>query len=1390
MYPPNIAADHVLLTMIGSVHIFLWSAIASGQNPPGQSDRSSRAGIRSILLIALFLWSGHSGSPLAQEITFEHLDETQGLTSSNLYRLYQDHTGYLWTCTINGLYRYDGLTFNLYRSDPSKPDGLSEDFVKQYIEDLSGNGLAITDNGQLFVLTPDEQAFRRVLLPAPGKGPDPVRIRQMAVDGTGRIWVIASGLGLLQLDLAHSTLTTPSGIGKIAPQVRIMAADPESGDLWFIADSTLYVLPERNADGQKMEVRSVIAIGDTRLNDLMVDRTGKIWLAGYGDEVICVDPIQKTTRGYPYQQTRPDDRTGAPNRVNTVVEDQDGQIWIGTNYAGILRLDPLSGEMTSLSYDRNDPESLSSNTVTDIFCDRTGIIWVATWGKSLNKFVPAKAQFGHIRSVATDPFSLSDPLVTAFYEQPDGNVWIGTDGGMHLLDNRSGRIRRFPFPKDLFRGRENTIYAIQPVSPADDRLWLGTTLGLLRFDPAGGTYANWKSPDPEGLPLERNIVYYLITDDRGQLWAVSYSPYQLFQYHPDRDRFSAIDVIDKVVLSGEDPVVIADWQHHVWIGTPNGRFYRYDVDEQKLQAFQLPPGDTSGLQTRQIGHFHTDRKDRLWLGSTTGLYRIVLDAAGQITNVRRFSERDGLAGPQVMGILEDARGYLWLCTNKGISTFDPETLVFHHFDRSDGLQANEFGFGACHRGTATGRFYFGGINGMNHFHPNQIILDTITPTVVLTGVQVIRGDETVQVAGWTRTGQPARQVLQLHYDDKVITFGFAALHYADPASNQIAYRMEGFDPGWRLAGNQHQATYTNLDPGTYTFRVRASNKDGIWNETGTAIQLTILPPWWTTWWAMVLYLVTFAGLVTALFRYQVHRNRERSEARRFRELDQVKTRLYTNITHEFRTPLTVISGMAGMIEQPAEARDMIQRNANSLLHLINQILDLAKLESGQMPLELVCIDIVPYVQYITETFQSFAASRNLTLVAYPECKQLEMDIDEKKLFSILSNLLSNAIKFTPTGGKIIVHLRQDKDQMVLKVKDTGQGIPSAHLPFIFDRFYQVDPSATRKEEGTGIGLTLSRELVELMHGQISVNSQVGEGTEFTLTIPITTRAQRGTAEWHEELVPGTILPPPKAVTTDPTIDDDNQPRLLLIEDNPDVAIYIRRCLENLFQVDIATNGEAGLQLAFQTIPDLVISDVMMPEKDGFEVCDTLKRDERTSHIPVILLTARADMDSRLTGLSRGADAYLTKPFVREELRIRVQKLLELRSTLQQRYASIQKAESEVPDPAIAESVDGQFLLKVRQLILDNLGDESFGNAQLASRIHLSESQLFRKIKALTGTSTALFIRQIRLHQARQMLLSSDKTVAEIAFEVGFSDPAYFSRTFSQEFGASPNAIRK
>lgn len=1343
--------------------------------------------------LSLFFTIFSPSTVLAQQtndrIYFERVGENGALSSSHIAHLYEDSGGFIWIGTSNGLYRYDGFQFKIFRSDPQRPEGLSTDFIRRITGDDQGRIWVISEDDQVHRYEDPNLGFQRMLWSLDSTQSGTIHARALQFVPRRGMWLIAKGQGLLQINPQTNVLEQTGLPVALAKKASHLAVDKDQGIVWILADDVLYQITRLSRNKDELSIQSFPKRTFSKVNALLPDQKGGVWVAGYMPEIFHLSSDLVTLTAYPYKKEGDEQGLTALNRVNTLCMDEQGHIWAGTNHAGIVLIDPISRKMRNVHYERSDERSLSSQTVTSIIRDRSGIIWVAHWGGGVQKYVPGRDQFRHFPSMPELSNSLSDPVVSTFYEDQDGVIWIGTRHGLNRFERDAEKISRYFLPQDPGNGRRYEIYSIQGGIGGDRSLWIGTDVGLWKFDPLSGRFTRWRSPDGVESPLERTIIYYLRKDKNGALWAVSYWPYRLFQLEIRSGLFKQIQPLGKMVLSGE-PVYIADQQDNVWIGTEDQVFYRYHLTEQQLYPMHLHPSDSSGFNTQDLGHFYKDPKGTLWVGTTTGLYEIPLDARGQPLPARRYTDLDGLPSNQVYGILADET-HLWLSTNRGLARFNPDKRSFSTYTAKDGLQADEFGFGSFLKSPASGALLFGGSNGFNLFFPQQIKKDPVFPLVSLTGIQVLAEEGTRDIAFNPLKAARIPAEIRLTHDDKVITIYFAALHFADPARNQFVYRMDGFDKAWRYAGQLHQATYTNMDPGKYTFRVKACNKDGIWNETGASLSIRVLPPWWWSWWAFALYAGLIAtGLYTGL-RFERRRHAERSEALRMAELDAVKTRLYTNITHEFRTPLTVISGMADLVEQPAEARDLIKRNAASLLHLVNQILDLARLEAGRLSLDLVLTDIVPFLRTLTDSFRTYAEVQGTDLIFYSESTSLTMDMDTQKMFSIGSNLLSNAIKFSETSGQILVHLREEPGVMVLKVRDQGKGIRPEQIPFIFDRFYQADDASMRAGEGSGIGLTLTKELVELMGGTITVKSEPDKGSEFTITLPITRRADPGP------------VGPDKATITSPTwinlaesqtpppgqVGDQELPLLLIIEDNSDVATYLRQALGDRYNILFAKDGESGVEQAIAHIPDVIISDIMMPGMDGYVVCRTLKQDERTCHIPIILLTARADMDSRLEGLGVGADAYLAKPFSREELLIRLQKLRELRWTLQRHYAQQTPVVDHTSNPNTVLSLDETFLKKIGDILEAHFADEGFGNVQLASRLHISESQLFRKLKALTGQSTALFIRSYRLHKGKEKLENTQLTVSEIAYEVGFSDPAYFSRTFAQEFGVSPNAIR-
>lgn len=780
-----------------------------------------------------------------------------------------------------------------------------------------------------------------------------------------------------------------------------------------------------------------------------------------------------------------------------------------------------------------------------------------------------------------------------------------------------------------------------------------------------------------------------------------------------------------------------------------------------------------------------------WVGTSgNGL----LHYNASVGTLEQYTTEDGLASNKILEILADDRGIYWLSTGNGIVRFDPKTKHFTNYGFSDGLTFTSFNHSSAFK-SIDGQFFFGGDGGMVSFYPEQIEGNPYPPAVVLSNLQITGKPFNIQAYKNNSTSP-----VNLSHLQNDLTFDYVGLHYTDPSKNTYKYRLQPYDTDWIDAGTQRTARYTNLDPGAYTFQVIARNSDGLWNETGASFQFNITPPWWTRWWAYGLFITFLVGTSYWIYRFQLSRKLALAESTHLKEIDHFKSSLYTNITHEFRTPLTIILGMTDSLQCQAQDQqwkdatqplDMIKRNGKGLLRLVNEMLSLAKIENNSLELEPEQADVIPFIKYLTESFHSLAQEKEISLLVYAEIEQLIMDFDAAKLATVISNLLSNAIKFTPEGGKIFVYLNNvlvaGHTNLVIKIHDNGKGISNEEIPHVFDRFYQADHSATRNTEGTGIGLALAKELVELMHGTIRVKSVLGRGSEFTVKIPVTTHAPKvSSIQEPLEMVPVASPAAGKIISTKTQAQD--LPIILIIEDNLDVANYLKVVLEHKYQCLHALNGRTGLEIAYDVIPDIIICDVMMPGMDGFEVCDTLKSDERSDHIPVIMLTAKVGFGDRLTGLSKGADAYLVKPFEKEELMIRLEKLLEIRQTLQQKYSSrfISKENTGSQEPNMMAA----FLVKAEGVILEHLEEEDFSVDTLADAICLSRSQVHRKIKALTGQSTSIYIRLIRLQKAKELLTSEDLTISEVAYRVGFKSPVYFSQIFKKTFGESPTVSRK
>jgi signal transduction histidine kinase/DNA-binding NarL/FixJ family response regulator len=741
--------------------------------------------------------------------------------------------------------------------------------------------------------------------------------------------------------------------------------------------------------------------------------------------------------------------------------------------------------------------------------------------------------------------------------------------------------------------------------------------------------------------------------------------------------------------------------------------------------------------------------------------------------------------------------------------------LFRDFGRDEGLEVA--GLGAIQFDREKRSICIGAMNGLALFHPDSLVQNNRVPTVLLTSFKVHEKLAPLPAP------LIATERIEIPYSDNFVSFTFSAVDFVNPSKNLYASMMEGFDKDWVQTGTRRYASYTNLAPGSYIFHVKGSNSDGVWNEAGVSVRIVVTPPWYRSTPAYVAYAILLVCSLSLFGRYYRKRLLLRHEMQmkdfesaKLREIDQIKSRFFANISHEFRTPLTLILGPLDRIQSSLREQDMqedvnvMRRSGQRLLHLINRLLDLSKVDAGQMPLCAQKTDLIQFLRTHISSFLPFAERRGIGLKFDPCADPIEVTIDREKIEGVISNLLSNALKFTPRGGEVTLSVRiptkatsagsiqsAGPECVSVAVIDTGIGIPPDELPKVFDRFHQVDNIQHRQQGGTGIGLALAKELVEMHHGSIAVTSVVGEGSTFTFTLPM----------GQDHLRPDQIIEEDRSVSVEPVArhleeagvvenevspnflnhsgPDHREPLVLLVEDNADVRRFVRNILDHEYLIEEAENGEAGLTIAFEELPDIVISDVMMPRMDGIELCKRLKTDERTNHIPVILLTAKASIDSKLEGLETGADDYIVKPFEAAELRARIRNLIDNRLKLRERYRNALALGT--PDSP-ASSADERFLKKAIAAVEQHLSEAGYETATLAYELCMSRMNLNRKLHALTGHSTHSFIRTLRLQRAAQLLRQRSGTVSEIAFDVGFSSVSHFAKAFHEQFGKLPSEV--
>jgi signal transduction histidine kinase/DNA-binding response OmpR family regulator len=1011
-----------------------------------------------------------------------------------------------------------------------------------------------------------------------------------------------------------------------------------------------------------------------------------------------------------------------------------------------------------------------------------------------------------------------------------GIVWLGNRSGLYELNRRTGESNLY----NIENKNRDFLYNTPILSiceDTEDMLWISTQVGLYKFDKIKKYFllALRATEDWENLYKDRTGILWLGTTINGN---------GLYKYDPSSKIIHIFAKVanDKNTISNKQITKILDdrWGNF-WISTREG-LNKYDRLSNKFIHYYLAGPESEKHQNEELIHDILEPQDpseeMLWIAAELGLYRFDMKT-GQFTICRLANglpfDENVTAG--MHRIAEDNNGNIWFSSNNGLGKYNPISKTLQRYSESDGLPGNTFS--KAHFKNKDGEMFFGGSNGFLAFFPDSIRDDPDIPNIIITRFQIFNQQVNLD------TNVSHIKKITLSHRENVFSFEYAALNFINPKNNQFAHKLEGFDKDWIFTRNKHEVTYTNLDPGEYIFRVKGSNSDGIWNKAGTSVKIIITPPWWKTNWAYAIYVFLFIFMFYALHTYDSKRQRlkhdlelEHLHAEKLEEIDVMKSRFFTNISHEFRTPLTLILGpiqsVRAKISDIGLKNDLnlVLRNATRLKELVNQLMDLSRLEAGKMKLQVEQIDIIPIFRKIVVAFTSLAERKGISLKFKSRTKVLVAYIDTDIIEKIMNNLLTNAFKFTLDGGKVIVDcklcsenrytmkmskisqksdspagvIQNPKSKIVqITVTNSGLAIPADKIDKIFDRFYQVDNSYSKNREGAGIGLSLVKELVELHHGQIDVRCN-GSGpsaqTIFTLVLPFgrhrfmddeiiekSTSIGKTTSGAISEEVPLMVESADESENERSHISQQKKPLILLIEDNRDMRTYIRDNLQDYYHLIEATDGRQGWDLAIKRIPDLVISDIMMPKMDGYQLCDAIKLDLRTSHIPVILLTARAEIMDKIKGLQTGADDYIPKPFDILEFKVRIQNLINQRQKLRERFS--REALFGLNDMSLNQK-DEQFLHRVLDIINEHIDDPKFTVQKMCDSLGMSRMTLHLKLKALTGHSPHHFIRLLRLKKAAVLLRQKTASVTEVAYEVGFKSLSHFAKAFREQFGETPS----
>jgi len=1330
-----------------------------------------------ILLIIL-------GQQAHSQWIFEHITTADGLSQSTVWEIVQDKKGFIWMATSDGLNRYDGYSFKVFRHEPEQKNSLPISNIAAVYADRNCTIWVGPRNNGLCRLRADGQTFDRFPLKTKEEPDGKVSISCFA-ERNNRLWIGTSEQGLFYYDYTIQKVKQWEDT-RIGKSVTSLLVD-ERGVLWMgtNAGTLLSFVPETGAISvYNLPFSESVSARHRQINVITKDNQGRFWVGTNGLGLFEFDVRQKL---FFHELIKP----GVYETVNVitdVVDDKAGNLWVLTDYGAWFYPQGNPEKKVYLLPDTENDKSLSTHALKKGLCDKAGNLWIGSWQGGVNIRYAEPERFSSFQHQIHNPQSLLSDRVTAVASDRNGQLWASSIKGLTFVSADRTQFRRFTNANSPLAANDiNTLIT----TPNGNVLISTWTAGFAMYDAERMRFI------PFNLGKSKSVKTFA-NSASGKIWIGTHER-ELYQLDEQTKQISLINTksLTEYFKKLDINTLCEDANGNLWIGTYNSGLLRWNPKTGAVRHF-ITNEKTGSLGSNGITTIYEDSQKRLWFG-TNGSGLQLYDARTE--TFQSITSKHGLANNFIAGIIEDNRKNLWLSTNGGISFFNPQTKHIENYDQSDGLIGKEFLPGACSR-LPTGELAFGNMQGLIVFSPDRVRKKTPPPSVYLSDLKLFnRFVNAADKDAPTKVDLTDATKMVFQPFQSVFTIDFTALSFLPHRNIKYAYKMMGFDEDWNYVGSQRSAPYSNLREGKYTFLLKAAVGNSAWSAV-KSVQVTVLPPWYRTWWAYLLYGTVFLGTLIALRQNILTRERlqaniriKQLETEAIKELDDAKTSFFTNISHEFRTPLTLIlTPLDKLIVEPSFGPQIqhqfqtIQRNGQRLLRLVNQLLDLSKLESQSLTPDITLNDIVSFVERIVHYFDELAENKRINLVFKTNFELFDSYFDPDIVEKVIYNLLSNALKFTAPGHEVRVtmHIDAKTKWMKLTVADTGIGISEEAQKHIFERFYQVNGQHTQKKSGSGIGLALTRELVELHQGTISVESVENAGTTFTVLLPID--ASAFPPEWHtassDSAANEATQPflPVAALEGTNSVTNKSLPILLVVEDNDELRQYLKENFSTAYHVLTAANGQQAISLAQKHIPDLILSDWLMPEMDGTELCSAIRTNEKTSHIPFLLLTSRSANQSQIHAFDSGIDDYMTKPFHLSILETKVKSLILNRQLLREKWSKrVLASPADIQLPPMEE----QFIKKAVSIIEAHIDDANFDSEQLEEAMNLSRMQFYRKLKGILNLSGTEFIRQVRLKRALQLLESGHFNVSEVAWQVGFNDPAYFSRCFKKEFGKAP-----